>query len=311
MIWYSIATIIIPIVCIATLFNNIDIDIASATLIATVIIGVCQIYLSNKMSDFEKRQNAKDEKRRHDAIFAESTRFIQKYSANNHESEILLLPFCVTAYKYNPMYPYRREIYREFCTLTEDVQNEILQRQKIDLVSKKYDSYYQEMLRRNNENIHFRYPNDNQDFSILNQKYFEVALTAYGEEIPLDDLTCTADKDYCSSSTLKALLGEERTKTMPFKQHISNMLDYHAQETPLSELKKYIDANDNIIQFPSYVCCTVAKYTSIYSYQDIDDYRNLEYPYDFTGTLYMEDLFLDALFYLENKHPSAMVSDRM
>lgn len=89
------------------------------------------------------------------------------------------------------------------------------------------------------------------------------------------------------------------------------MLDYHAQETPLSELSQYIDANDNIIQLPSYVCCTAAKYTSIYSYQDIDDSQNLEYPYDFMGDLYMEDLFLEALFYLENKHPSVMVSDRM
>ena len=40
-------------------------------------------------------------------IYSETTKFIQKYSSEGHDSEILLLPYCIAAYKYNLTYPYR------------------------------------------------------------------------------------------------------------------------------------------------------------------------------------------------------------
>ena len=83
-------------------------------IIVAIVVGGGQIYLAKSMKDFETRQDIRDESRRKELVYAEATRFIQKYSNNNYKSEILLLPFCVSAYKYNNTYPYRRELYREF-----------------------------------------------------------------------------------------------------------------------------------------------------------------------------------------------------
>lgn len=97
--------------------------IAVISLFVAVIIGGCQIKQNNRMAAFEKRQDERDEKRHNDEIYAEVTRFIQKYSVGGYEAEIYLLPLCITAYQYNPVYPYRREIYREFCGLPEECRN--------------------------------------------------------------------------------------------------------------------------------------------------------------------------------------------
>lgn len=70
----------------------------------------------------------------YDEIYSEATRFIQKYSYK-----------C----KYNHVYPYRREVYREFCGLPEDVQDEIIKR--LDLYIRRYEStetYYSDILKR-------------------------------------------------------------------------------------------------------------------------------------------------------------------
>lgn len=88
--------------------------------VITCVIGIWQIYIAKKMKDFEKRQDERDELRRKENVFTEVTRFIQKYNQSGYESEILLLPYCVAAYKYNPTFPYHREIYRDFCSLTEE-----------------------------------------------------------------------------------------------------------------------------------------------------------------------------------------------
>lgn len=81
--------------------------IAVISLLVAVIIGGCQIKQSNRMEAFEKRQDERDEKRHNDEIYAETTRFIQKYSVGGNEAEIYLLSLCIAAYQYNPVYPYR------------------------------------------------------------------------------------------------------------------------------------------------------------------------------------------------------------
>lgn len=45
----------------------------------------------------------------------------------------------------------------------------------------------------------------------------------------------------------------------------------------------------------SYLSCIIAKYTSIYSYNK-QKFENIVYVDDYQANLYMEDLFLDALF---------------
>lgn len=101
---------------------NIIISVASAfvaivTLIATVVIGKIQIKQNCKM---DKQNRRIDEQRRNATIYADATKFILKYSSPKYDTEIYLLPLCVIAYKYDSIYPYRREMYREFCSLTEE-----------------------------------------------------------------------------------------------------------------------------------------------------------------------------------------------
>ena len=103
-------------------------------IVVALVISIGQIHIARKMNEFEKRRDKRDEKRRYDEIYAEATRFIQKYSYK---------------YKYNPVCSYRREIYREFCGLPEDVQDEIIKR--LDLYIRRYErteTYYSDILKR-------------------------------------------------------------------------------------------------------------------------------------------------------------------
>ena len=51
---------------------------------------------------------------------------------------------------------------------------------------------------------------------------------------------------------------------------------------------------------PSYLCCMVAKYASIYSDNSKENDRNIDFADNYEGVQYMEDLFLDALHTIEN-----------
>lgn len=246
-------------------------DIASIVL--AIVLGVVQIYLAKSMKDFQKRQDDRDESRRKESVYAEATRFIQKYSKGGYESEILLLPFCVSAYKYNNAYPYRRDIYREFCSLTEDIQNEILTRQGLALHSYKVDDFYKQILCKIESNNKISYPNDknaNSQFFHEGGKYFYRALKHHGESLISTNLRCLQD-------------------------HLTNLLAYHKDEKPLSDLTPYFEKSE--IE-ACYICCGIAKYTAIYNCEDIE--IDLGHAADYSGKLYMEDLFLDALHTVEN-----------
>lgn len=110
-------------------------------IVVALVIGIGQIYIARKMDALEKRRDKRDEKRRYDEIYAEATRYIQKYS--------YIYKYLVPPGTLNPVYPYRREIYRDFCTLTAEVQNEIIKR--LDFYIRRYertDTYYADILKR-------------------------------------------------------------------------------------------------------------------------------------------------------------------
>lgn len=279
--------------------------LAVVGIIVAIVVGGGQIYLAKSMKDFEAGQDARDESRRKELVYAEATRFIQKYSNDNYESEILLLPLCVTAYKYDNIYPYSREIYREFCSLTEDVQNEILTRQGLTLHSCKINDFYKQILYKIELNNKTSYPNDkdaNSQFFYEDGKYFHRTLEYHGKSPIPTDLRCEVDSDEkeLRKSQLKTLYNEP-TDSMDFHNHLTNLLAYHKDETPLSDLIPYFQKSDKIA---CYICCEIAKYTAIYNCkvfkENEDDEVNLGYACDYTGQMFMEDLFLDALFTVEN-----------
>ena len=151
-------------------------------ILVALVVGIGQIYIAKRVKDFELKQDKRNEERKYNEIYATATRFIQKYNNKGYNSEIFLLPFCVSAYKYSPIYPYHRKIYREFCSLTEDVQNEILQRCKLNIKSFKCENFYDNLLNFIRNEISIMYPGD-KDILCENGKYFHRTLLNNGNEL--------------------------------------------------------------------------------------------------------------------------------
>lgn len=275
----------------------IQIGLSAVGALTALVVGIWQIRLARQMKNFEIRQDFRDKQHNEDVIFAEATRFIQKYSKSGHDSEIYLLPLCVVAYAYNPVYPYRRELYREFCGLTEDVQNVILQRYELSVVSKRISGFYDDMLKRIMTTIRENYPGD-QDIFYDNGKYFERALLHHGESI-IPDLRCPLDADELESRKHSIVQSFKRDFDMSYKSHITNLLAWHKMEQPIKSLLHGPTnmgspaAGDEIVI--SYLCCSVAEYATVYNLDEPDDF-NSGYVCDFCGKQYMEDMFLQALY---------------
>ena len=282
--------------CANIIISVVSVFVAIMTLIATVVIGKMQIKQNCKMDKQDRKNNKQDKQRQNAKIYADATRFILKYSSTKYDTEIHLLPLCAIAYKYNPIYPYRREMYREFCSLTEETQNCILKRQNIDVVSSKCNNFYDNMLNALRSDIEKNYPND-RDLYYDNGKYFEYALSHHGSKEVID-IKCNADEYYTDS--LSAMLNSSDKNVMDYEDHVTNLLAYKKNDKPIERLmleKTSIGTPTDDGEFLiSYLSCIVAKYASCYSHSYDDcKYENVGGIDDFQGTKYMEDLFLDAL----------------
>lgn len=281
----------------------VSLGIAILSVIVAVIVGCGQIHIARKMDEFEKRQDKRDEKRRYDEIYAEATRFIQKYNKNDHNAEIYLLPLCVAAYKYNPVYPYHREMYREYCSLTEDIQNMILERSNLSLSCNKAADYYNNLLKAY-EKVQNSYCVGDTNIFYDNGKYFERALLHHGAKT-IPKLECDID-DEQKRINESPLLKASKTviqSTMDFHDHITNELAYNATNKPIeglfAEHTNMGSAQDGEEIIASYLCCVVAKYVSVYASKDNNKKENVGCPEDYQGVRFMEDMFLDALHSME------------
>lgn len=114
----------------------ISIVCAIVALLATIIIAALQIKQSNRMEKFEKRQDERDEKRHQESVKAQAVSFISKYYKDRG-----LIPLCAIAAMYNDLFYYNREMYREFCCCTKEVQNRILEYCDLDLRVSEQDIY--------------------------------------------------------------------------------------------------------------------------------------------------------------------------
>ena len=96
----------------------ISIVCAGVALIVTIIIAVLQIRQSNRMERLERRQDKRDEQRHQESVKSQAVSFISKYYKDRG-----LIPLCAIATMYNDLFYYNREMYREFCCCTKEVQN--------------------------------------------------------------------------------------------------------------------------------------------------------------------------------------------
>ena len=262
------------------------------SLLSTILIGVWQI-LQNR------RVNKLDMKRHDDMLYSEATKFILKYSAPEREREISLLPLCVIAYKYDPIYPYCREIYREFCILSEDLQAVILRRCNISLETGRCDNFFGAQITFLKSVIEINYPGD-KDIFYERAKYFKNAVTVCGAcERP--NITCAVDSYLQAAYDDGTWIGE-KSESMPYDEHITNLLAYEKTMQPISRL--FVEStsmgtpnNTSNGTLISYLCCQVAKYATCYSC-DCDRTPNIMSIDGFSGICRMEDLFLEALLHI-------------
>ena len=90
--------------------------------------------IAERQAAFEIEINQREERRRTNWVDAEVCAFLQKHSA-----ERWLMPLCFAASAFDKTWPYRRELYRDFCCLTNEVQNALFEREGISLRVDEWD----------------------------------------------------------------------------------------------------------------------------------------------------------------------------
>lgn len=286
---------VIVVLC-RTLLKYPDLLVALISLLVAIILGICQMRQANRVEAFERRLEDRDEKRYKDLVYSQATQFIQKYSVGGQEAEIHLLSLCIAAYKYNLVYPYRREIYREFCGLTEDVRAAILQRCEIDIPCTRSDNYYVRCLRDLLEDIKIYCPED-RDIFYDGGKYLERGLLNHGPE-PVTDIRCAVDEWEDNVNKLYKRLGGTPSPDMSYKRHVLNVLDRANTKQPINalwledtSLGRPCDSDEILT---CYLCCIIAQYVPSYLHRANEQY-NTGLLGDYVGVRYMEDEFLEAL----------------
>ena len=274
----------------------------NASEIIQVVCAIASLFVAILFFIAEKRQDnrieRRDELRYKQDVEAQARAFILKYSCgpNEYNGDIFLLPLCVIAKSYKPLYPYTRLIYQEFNRMPPDVQEQILRLENINIKVPFSDHFYDLAIAKLKEIIRSMYPDD-EDIFYENGKYLERALLIHGNKI-IPDILCESDE---YNNEAFAVIGQTRDN-MSFKSHITNLLAYEKEKCPIKRLFS-TETNLGIPGAPgddiiiSYLCCVIAEYVPIYSEcgNEHSD-QSVGYVDDYSGELRMEDLFLKALF---------------
>ena len=295
---------IISIIC-----SIIGIVITGISLAVSIIIFKSQRKLENSL-------NERDEKRYNSKVEADAIKFIQKYSANN---EIQLLALCVIAKKFDSTFPYRRQIYKDFCCLNDDIQKEVLRKMGIDLklmdlVNKNFFDQCLKLLKNDLKKYYPDYESFYDDHFYDGAKYFCRAIKHYrNEKVPnlkvLYSNGILADfKDYTEivTSILAKTFDEEhltRSTDLNDKDKINYLFNLN------TDLGSACSSQNEIVI--DYLQCLIAKFVPIFLYEGTQEYEeeiekgnsieNIGYYCDYfacNDDYFMEDIFLDALLTL-------------
>ena len=268
---------------------------AALSTFVTIIIGVLQCRQSWRMEKFEYRQDKRDEERYEAKIKADATRFISYYYNDRG-----LIPLCAMASMYNSLFYYNRKMYREFCCLTQETQNRILQYLESDLTVDEAENFYGQCI----ISLQKEFDKKIGGISILydDGKYLKRCLERYSErEVP--NQTITWGKRYDLSTEQGRFFeglrqGNQAGYQEPIITYFENFDLSDDEKVPpkrFNELKRIyrfekspeIEACQFVATFSQYL----AYYATDFKY-DSKLYRLLnEYIERFT----MEDLFLQTL----------------
>lgn len=226
--------------------------------------------------------------------------FILKFDTpSGRSSQLWLLPLCAIANKYNPTYPYAREVYRNFCELPEEKQTLILDRADLKIRASRCDEFFISQMDYLREVIKNDYP-DGMDKLYKIEKYLEKALKEYGpKEVP--SIFCVKDthtQECCARQMWNGSYG----LTMDYDRHIENMILYEKNNQPITRLfgeptsMRRPDTDSGILA--SYLCCKITKYVACYSSNAEPPSKETGFVTWSVGNRTMEDLFLESLLYV-------------
>lgn len=242
--------------------------------------------IAERQAAFELEINQREERRHANWVDAEVCAFLQK-----HAAERWLMPLCFAAFAFDKTRPYHRELYRDFCCLTNEVQCALLEREGISLRVGEWDcdkSLFSSCVDALEELSARSFPDDDSSVLYDNGKYLRRCL-AYSEA-----RVDVVARDARSAQSLGPLY--EQWIVDVLSKAFDGKGDYCLE--PISFLmKKYSFAVSSEIEaclFTAELCMYLAMLgtsskESEHEYGSLDDYFAF-------GDCTMEDLFLRVLF---------------
>lgn len=260
------------------------------SLILAIVIAVVQYKQSKQMAAFEKRQDKRDERRHDEEVKAQAVAFISK-----HYPDRGLIPLCAVAAMHNDLFYYSREMYREFCCLTFEVQNRVLEYCGLDLRVTEEKGLFERCIKAVEEVLRTRFHDDESPF-YDGGKYVLRSLECYGgEKIPVERI------DY-RPPYMTGPLAVFFDGTSSYESCIADVLSESfrgdGSEHPISDLEcKYgfrVTPKNEACQFAT----VLAQLIAIYGGEDDDSNKVYGAPGGYAGETIdtMEDLFLLAVF---------------
>ena len=267
----------------------INIICSLASLVATIVIAVLQLWQSGRMEKFEHRQDERDERRHAECVKSQAVSFISKHYADRG-----LIPLCAMAAMHNDLYYYSREMYREFCCMTPEVQNRVLEYRGLDLRVKE-ETLFRRCIKTAEEVLHMHFPEDESPF-YDGGKYVLRSLNYYGsEEVPVKQINFLPT--FFNSSFAGSFDGTSR-----YESRIADVLSESFQgkgpEHPISMLEREYGFRGA----PEIEACqfatVLAQYIAIHGGRDDDSDKEYGAPGKCAGETIdtMEDLFLLTVF---------------
>lgn len=273
-----------------TCSDRISIICAVISLFVTIAIAGLQLRQSGRMGKFERRQDERDERRHAEEVKSQAVSFISKYYADRG-----LIPLCAMAAMHNDLYYYSREMYREFCCMTLEAQNRVLEYCGLDLRVTEEKGLLGRCIKAVEEVLRTRFHDDESPF-YDGGKYVLRSLECYGgEKIPVERI------NYRSPYAAGPLVVNS-DGTSSYESCIADVLSESfrgdGSEHPISDLeRKYgfkVTPENEACQFAT----VLAQFIAIYGSEDEDSDKEYGTPGGYAGETIdtMEDLFLLAVF---------------
>lgn len=264
------------------------------SLFASIVIAILQIRQSCRMEEFERRQDKRDEKRHDEKVKSQAVSFISKYYADRG-----LMPLCVMAAMHNDLFYYSREMYREFCCMTREVQNRILEYCELDLRVGEIDRLFAKCINAVDLTISQNFPDDDSPF-YENGKYVLRGLERYGSErIPRERIEY---RPAYMDGPLGANLSAVFDGTSSYESCMADMLRLAFQEKYPSNPIAVLRAKYKFEQISEIETCqfltTLAIFLATYGRENGESDKEYGDPgsYDGESIDTMEDLFLLSMF---------------